>query len=177
MKHAIFKGQVGLYSWLYIDDAKGLKPYPYISEFDLPVVVNCMGGYHHFDKKYAPNFLEIREVADDQEPLTREERYPKNSKDFEYGWIDPGGNTYNTGVEGHYSCAECLCEELEIQTYNYESKLEELGYIKITEAFNTKIVLAPQNKLTKKQADILFDLGLYDLDDVKRLIYYNEKKW
>lgn len=177
MKYAIFKGQVGLYSWQYIDDPNDLKNYPYISEFDLPVVVNRMGGYHHFDKKYEPNFLEIREVADNRPPLTREERYPKNSNDFEYGWIDPEGNTYNTGYEGHIGCAECLCEELGYKTYRYESYLEELGYIKVTKIFERKEVLAPNFHITKKQADVLYDLGLYDNDDVKRLILISERKW
>ena len=31
--------------------------------------------------------------------------------------------------------------------------------------------------ITKKQADTLFDLGLWDLDDVKCLIKYSEMSW
>ena len=172
MKYAIFKGDVGLYSWLYIDNPKELKDYPYISEFDLPVLVNNAGGYHHFDEKYEKNFLEIRET-----PPTFEERYPKNSKEFFYGWIDPEGNTYNTGVEGHYSCSKYICDALGLNTYRPETELEKMGYVKITKAFGKTIVLSSDFTLTKKQADILFDLGLCELNDVKFLIEYNEKKW
>lgn len=177
MKYAIFKGAVGLYSWRYIDDPHELKNYPYIDESSLPVIVNRMGGYHSFDLRYEKDFLEIRVVEDDKEPLTREERYPKNSPDFEYGWIDLDGNTYNTGYEGHYRCAVCLCDELGLDVPFPERKIEEMGYVKITRLFGEKKVFVENLLITKKQADTLFDLGLYELDDVKILIHFSESKW
>lgn len=176
MKYAIFRGKVGLYSWRYIDSVKDLKDYPYIKKESLPVLVNKMGGYHSFSKN-EPGFLEIRKVADDKEPLTREERFPKNSSEFEYGWIDPEGNTYNTGYEGHHSCAYCLLKELGIETFMPERKLEEMGFVKITRLLGKTVVLANDLFVTKNQADTLFDLGLYDLDDVKLLIHCSEAKW
>lgn len=72
------------------------------------------------------------ELPKDEEPLTREQMYPKNSELFKYGWIDRAGNTYTCSFEGHSSAAEAICKELGIKCYNAERELEKLGYVKMS---------------------------------------------
>lgn len=171
-KYAIYQGEIGKYAMLYIDnihdfERHGLLGNPYNIEF--PIVVNRNGGRHTFDEKYEEGFLEIKEVLEDEEPLTREEMYPKNSKSFIYGWIDREGNTYACSFEGHYQAAEYLCKEKGIKSYNEERTLEELGWIKISR----KAPYTPENegsryiyfnswdcKATQSQINTLYDLQL-----------------
>lgn len=187
VKYAIYKGSVGLYAMEYFDtwDAetfrnRGVLGYHHIKPEDLPIVVNRNGGRHSFYPT-EDNFVEFREVDEDAEPLTREERYPKNSKEFKYGWIDPEGNTYNTGHEGHLRAADTLCEELYPDTYVYdaERKLEESGWVKVTkEPFGSGLMLfSERHRITKKQADTLIDLGYSSCDDFKEMIEVSEPEW
>lgn len=173
-KYAIYQGDVGKYAMLYIDNIHDFKRHgllgnPYDVEF--PIVVNRSGGRHTFDEKYEEGFIEIKEVLEDEEPLTREEMFPKNSESFVYGWIDREGNTYACSFEGHLRAAEYLCQEKGIKGYNEERALEEAGWIKISR----KAPYTPDNvgsryiyfnswecRATQKQIDTLYDLGLED---------------
>lgn len=184
MKHAIYKANYGgYYSWEYIDDLKDCKNILggyYLTQEDLPIIVNSRGGHCSFSMK-DEGFVKIIECPDGQDPLTREQRFPKNSDNFEYGWIDLDGNTYNCGHEGHNQSARYLCEEFGYDTYRYERELEDRGWVKITASWHRgvleKHVYSVPFFITKKQADTLFDLGLWDIDDVRVLIECSELKW
>lgn len=173
-KYAIYQGDVGKYAMLYIDNVHDFKRHglfgsPYDVEF--PIVVNSRGGRHTFRKEYEEGFLKIKEVGENEEPLTREEMFPKNSDSFLYGWIDREGNTYACSFEGHFRAAEALCQEKGIKCYNDERALEEAGWIKISR----KAPYTPDNvgsrciyfnlwecRATQAQIDKLYDLGLED---------------
>jgi hypothetical protein len=166
-----------------VDTLKGCQDYlfaPYITEDRLPIIVNNVGGYTSFNPN-DPNFVEIVECAKNEKPLTREQRYPKNSEAFEFGWIDLEGNTYACSHEGHWSSAECICKELGYDTYNGEYTLEKLHWIKVTRDFrgsNRKAYPGDGIYVTKKQADTLIELGL-DKEDpmVEGFIHFSEYRW
>lgn len=172
-KYAIFKTEFGLSASLYADSPNEIKRFPYIKDEYLPVIINDVGGYTSFDPKYYENFLYIKEVKENEEPLTREERYPKNNDNFYFGFINSEGDTFTCGFEDHTDCASAICREQGIETYNAESTLEELGWIKISRkvpytADNLKVRAAyiPPGyfkRLTNKQCEILIDQKL-DID-------------
>lgn len=187
-KYAIYQGPIGKYSMLYIDNIFDFKRHGILGNpynIDFPIVVNRNGGRHTFDKKYEKGFLYIKEVLEDEEPLTREEMFPKNSKDFVYGWIDREGNTYACSFENHYRAAEYLCLEKGINSYNEERTLEEAGWIKISR----KAPYTPENegsqniyidhniKITQAQINTLYDLGLDNDRTFKYLLKYFEEEF
>lgn len=190
VKYAIYQGKVGLYAKEYFDKIdpelfidRGVLGWNRIKEEDLPIVVNSVGGRCSF-YPVEGNFKEIIEVEEDQEPLTREQCFPKNSPEFEFGWISPEGDTYNTGFEGHYRAAIMICAELGYKSYLEESQLEEKGWIKITKdplfshrGSDMRGIYSTGLKMTKKQADTLVDLGFSSNDDFKALLEFNEDRW
>lgn len=185
IKYAIYRGDVGLYAKEYIDTLEGCQDLlgaRYIKPQDLPIVVNSAGGRCSF-YPVEDNFLKIVEVEEDEEPLTREECFPKNSPEFGFGWISPEGDTFNTGFEGHYRSAVMLCEEYGYNSYFAERTLEEKGWVKIMrEAPYTpdnwrKIIYAEGLRITKKQADALVDLGYSSDEEFKFLVEINEERW
>ena len=135
-KYAIYRSEFGLYAKYYFDNIYAVRDVGlhYIKEDSLPVTVNRAGGYTSFIMEYdlKDGFVEIIELLEDEEPLTREQMYPKNSDKFKYGWIDRAGNTYTCSFEGHYQAAEAICKELGINSYNPESELEKQGYVRIS---------------------------------------------
>jgi hypothetical protein len=183
VKYAIYKNKIGLRAVEYADTKEAIKDLPYIKESYLPVIINNMGGYTSFNMDYEKEygFIEIIEVEEDKEPLTREQRYPKNSPEFEYGWISPDGDTYNTGHEGHSRAADTICEELGFNSYHGERELEEKGWIKVTASHNNgvleKAVYVKDLYITKKQADILFIMNLWDDRYVRSMIRRSENSW
>lgn len=189
IKYAVYKGSIGLYAKEYFDkidpelfNDRGVLGWRRIKEEDLPIVVNASGGRCSF-YPVEDNFIEIIEVEEDQEPLTREQCFPKNSPEFEYGWISPDGDTYNTGFEGHYRAAVMICAELGYKPYMEERKLEEKGWIKISReapyvpGVFKKHIFAENLLITKKQADTLVDLGYSSDEDFKFLVEINEERW
>lgn len=190
VKYAIYQGKVGLYAKEYFDKIdpelfinRGVLCWERIKEEDLPIVVNNAGGRCSF-YPIKDNFKEIIEVEEDQEPLTREQCFPKNSPEFEFGWISPEGDTYNTGFEGHYRAAIMICTELGYRGYMEESQLEEKGWIKISrdtpytfETLHKQRIYTSGLKMTKKQADTLIDLGFSSDKDFKMLVKFNEDMW
>ena len=183
MKFAIYKNKIGLRAAEYADTPEAIKYFPYIKEESLPVIINSVGGYTSFNMEYEKEngFLEFVETKDDEEPLTREQRYPKNSDNFEYGWISPEGDTYNTGVEGHFNAAEAICEEIGFGIHSAETTLEDKGWVKVTAGWQNgvfkKSVYANDLRITKKQADTLFDLGLWETDYVPSMLRFNKNNW
>lgn len=188
VKYAIYKTKVGLRAMEYYDkidpelfQRMGVLGWQNITEDRLPIVVNSAGGRCSF-YPVEENFVKIIEVNEDQKPLTREEMFPRNSPEFEYGWISPDGDTYNTGFEGHLRAAEEIVSEMGHTTYNEERYLEEMGWVKITKAppydgSERKAVFAKDCRLTKKQADRLVDLGYSENTDVKFMIENSEGGW
>lgn len=183
MKYAIYKNKIGLRAVEYADTKEAIKDLPYIKASYLPVIINNAGGYTSFDMKYEKEhgFQEIIEVDKDTEPLTREQRYPKNSLEFEYGWISPEGDTYNTGYEGHLHAADAIREEMGFNSYHGERELEDNGWIKVTGSWNKgileKAIYVKDFYITKKQADTLFDLGLYETSYVPSMVHRSENTW
>lgn len=183
IKYAIYRNQIGLRAVEYADTNKGIKNYPYIKKNALPVIINRMGGYTSFDLEYEKEkgFIKIIEIDEDKEPLSREQMYPKNSVEFNYGWISLEGDTYNTGHEGHLRAAEVICDELGFNSYNGERTLEEKGWIKVTGSWKNgnleKAIYVKDLFITKKQADTLFDLGLWEYGYVPSMISNSESSW
>ncbi|MCD8011616.1 MAG: hypothetical protein LUG99_00290 [Lachnospiraceae bacterium] len=178
-KWAIYKSKVGLYAKEYIDTLEGCKNILggcYVKEEDLPIVVNNAGGRCCF-YPVEDNFVEIIEKEDGEEPLTREQRYPKNSKDFEYGWISPDGDTFNTDYEGHYRAAEMICKEYGYSSFSPERSLEEKGWVKITRYHGERQIFAEDLFITKAQADTMIDLGYSLNPQFIELVTYSEERW
>ena len=185
MKYAIYLTHDGRYrATQYVDNLDGCKNIlggQYVKEEDLPILVNRMGGHCSFTPN-EEDFVKIVECNEDEEPLTREEMYPKNWSNFKYGWIDTEGNTYTCGYEGHHLSAHYICEELGYKTYNGERELEKRGWVKVTARWECgvkRMQVIPQDLfVTKKQYETLFDLGLHDCDNlIQAAIYYSEKEW
>ena len=183
MKFAIYKNKVGLRAVEYADTPEAICRFPYIKEEYLPVIINSVGGYTPFDMEIEKEngFQEFIETLEDGEPLTREQRYPKNSDEFEYGWISPEGDTYNTGFEGHFDAAEAICEEMGLQAYMAENTLEDNGWVKVTAGWESgifkKSVFVKDLSITKKQADALFDLGLWETAYVPSMLMFSRDNW
>lgn len=183
VKYAIYQGKIGKWFSEYADTQAGIKDFPYIKKEYLPVIINRVGGYTHFDLEIEKKkgFLKIVSVENGKDPLKLEEMFPKNSPDFEYGWISPDGDTYNTGYEGHSWSAIFLCKAYNYSDYRAERELEEKGWVKITGIHTNgelrKFIFVENSTITKKQADTLFDLGLYDDDYVQGYIARSECNW
>lgn len=152
-----------------------------IRQEDLPILVNRMGGHCSFDPN-EKSFIEIIECDKNEEPLTREDMYPKNWSNFKYGWIDTEGNTYTCGYEAHSLSAHYICKELGFNTYNPERYLEDKGWVKVTASWDKgtlKTRVYPHDLyVTKKQYETLFDLGL-DKNDyiIEAAIHYSAETW
>lgn len=182
IKYAVYKGSVGLYAKEYFDKIdpelftdRGVLGWQRLKEEDLPIVVNSSGGRCSF-YPVEDNFVEIIEVEEDEEPLTREQCFPKNSPEE--------GDTYNTGFEGHYRAAVMICVELGYRGYLEESQLEEKGWIKISrdvpytyETLHKQHIYTHDLRMTKKQADTLIDLGFSSDEDFKFLVKVNGERW
>lgn len=183
MKYALYQTETGLRAVEYADTKEAIKQLPYIKESYLPVIINAMRGYTSFTPEYEKSrgFLKIIEVNKGTAPLTREQMYPKNAKLFVYGWIAPNGDTYATEYKEHYNSAVALCKELHLKTYNAERTLEELGWVKITGSMMDgtlkKAIYVNNFYITKKQADALFDLGLWEVGNVPAMLYKSEPMW
>lgn len=182
VKYAIYQGKVGLYAMDYVDNMERLQDFLCRygrTEKDLPIVVNNAGGCTSF-YPIPNNFIKIVVIDEDEDPLTREQMYPKNSPEFEYGWISPEGDTYNTGYEGHLDAAYYICKELGYKTYNEERELEEKGWIKISGHwskgnFVKDVFFCSNDKyITNQQIAKLYDLNLHTNMYVKSYIQMRE---
>ena len=185
MKYAIYRSEVGLYAKEYIDrlaDCKDLLGGYNVKQEDLPIVVNRAGGRCSF-YPVESNFIKVIEVDENEEPLTREQCFPKNSPEFDFGWISPEGDTFNTGFQGHWAAAKMICAEYGYKSYNPERELEERGWVKImrevpyTPGNWRKQIYAEGLKITKKQADTLMDLGYGKDNEFQFLVEINAENW
>lgn len=123
-KYCIYKKPWGdIECWKYIDDLEEALSYWYVRacfdkygiEGTMPVCMNKIGGYHQF---YEPECVAI--IESDTWPSLSSHydlfRGIVNNDKFNYGWIDPLGNTYMCRYMGHAS----LASELVIINYKVE---------------------------------------------------------
>lgn len=123
-KYCIYKKPWGdIECWEYIDDLDEAMQYWYVRyaidkygvEDTMPICMNKCGGYHSF---YAPECIAIIE-SDTWPSLSSHYDLFKsivNNTNFNYGWIDPLGNTYMCQYMGHASLAT------ELVTINYPNE-------------------------------------------------------
>ena len=184
-KYAIYKGENGYYFYRYCDTMASLEGSSFediITEDRLPVVLDGKGGYYHFDPKDDFAFVEIIE-SDEEYPLPLEKMFFKNDKNFKLGWISPDGDTYSCDYTNHTKCAQALADKFFPDAKLPEVALGRAGWLKIIDSWDgiqrthSQFVYSLSGKITKRQADKLFDLGLYKNEQVQRLIKECEDYW
>lgn len=183
-KYAIYKAETGYYYYEYLDSPEQLSDTVFadiISEDQLPVVLDGSGGFFHFDEKDY-NFVRIME-SDRQCPLPLDMLYFKNDPEFKLGWMSPDGDTYSCSYTGHTKAASAIAAEFFPGAELPERTLGKAGWLKIIDSWNgterthSQFVYSLTGKITKRQADKLFDLGLYNNEEVKNLINDCENNW
>ena len=184
-KYAIYKGETGYYYYEYCDTMKSLEGSSFeniITQERLPVVLDGKGGYFPFDGDTDPNFTEIIE-SDEEYPLPVEKMFFKNDENFKLGWLSPDGDTYSCDYTGHTKAAKALASKFFPKTEYYERALGRAGWIKIIDSWDGtqrkhgQYVYSMSGKITNRQADKLFDLGLYNNPEVKSIIEGCENYW
>ncbi len=183
-KYAVYKSKTGYYYYDFIDTVEALNGTEFEDMVDadsLPIILDGRGGYYHFRKNdYA--FDRIIET-DAIPPLSIEEMFFKNHPDFKLGWMSPEGDTYSCSYTNHTKCASILADKFFPKSRFPERTLERAGWLKIidswdgTERTHGQFVHSDFGLITKKQADKLYDLGLYDNKEVKELIEKCEGNW
>ncbi|MBR1739416.1 MAG: hypothetical protein IJ737_03900 [Ruminococcus sp.] len=183
-KFAIYKAETGYYYYEYIeslDQLEGTLFRKIIPEHKLPVVLDGKGGYFQFDDKDL-GFVEIME-SDKEVPLPVEKLYFKNDDNFKLGWMNPEGDTYSCDYTSHTKAAGLLAKKFCPDSKFPERALGKAGWLKIIDSWDGtqrqhgQFVYSLSGKITKKQADKLFDLGLYDNEEVQRLLADCQDYW
>lgn len=183
-KFAIYRAETGYYYQELIENLEQLEGNELaalIGEDMLPVVLDGSGGYHRFN---ADDFNFDRIVESDKEcPLRVEQMYFKNHESFRLGWMSPDGDTYSCSYTNHMKAAGHLAEKFCPGTKFPERALGKAGWLKIIDSWNgterkhSQFVYSISGNITKRQADRLFDLGLYENEEVQNLIRHCEHKW
>ena len=183
-KFAIYKAETGYYYNELIERKEqlaGTNLELLIDEALLPVVLDGNGGYHRFTKD---DYGFVRIVETEKEcPLRLEEMYFKNHESFKLGWISPDGDTYSCSYTNHMKAAAHLAERFCPGAKLPERALGRAGWLKVIDSWNgtsrthSQFVYSISGKITKRQADKLFDLGLYNNEEVRRLIKDCEHDW
>lgn len=183
-KYAVYTSETGDYYRIYADTPEALDGSGFeeiITEDMLPVVLDGKGGYFRFSPRDY-NFVEIMET-DAFPPLSLERMYKKNSPDFKLGWISPDGDTYSCGYTSHYKCAEMIVKKYYKSMAHPEMQLHRDGWLQVVDSWKSAIksggqyVHSEYSKLTQKQVDKLYELGLYDRPEVQELIKKCEQEW
>ena len=115
-KYCIYRKPWGdIEAWEYIDDLEEAYEYWYIrdviekygAEKVLPIAMNKVGGYHSV---FTDEVVAIIESDTWPALSTHYELFKDlvNNEKFDYGWIDPLGNTYSCRYMGHASLADEL---------------------------------------------------------------------
>ncbi|MGN0595121.1 MAG: hypothetical protein ACI4I6_08175 [Hominimerdicola sp.] len=183
-KYAVYSSETGYSCYEYIDSIEKLKGTDLediVDEENLPVILNGKGGYYRFrDDDYT--FYKIIE-SDKENPLSLEQMFFKNDDRFKLGWLSPDGDTYSCDYTGHTKCAAMIVASFFPGAKQPERTLGKAGWLKIIDSWNgterkhRQFVYSFTGKITKCQADKLFDLGLYDNDEVQKLIKECEDYW
>lgn len=185
-KFAIYISETGYIYYEYYDTMEALAGSEsiyknIITEEQLPIVLDGKGGFYRFDSS-DHTFVEIIE-SDKEVPLPVEKLFFKNDDGFKLGWISPDGDTYSCGFTGHARCAVLLAAKYFPGTKYPENALGKHGWIKVIDSWDGverqhgQFVYSMSGRLTNRQADKLFDLGLYDNPEVKQLIDDSEDHW
>ena len=179
-KYAIYKSKTGYYYYEYHDTLESLKGTPFealVTEDKLPVVIMRNGGYYTFTED---DYMFDRLVECDGVPLKLEEMFFKNQDTFKLGWMSPDGDTYSCSYTNHNKCAIMLARKFFPKAKYPETALERAGWLKIIDSWDGRerqhgqYVHSGNGKITRRQADKLFDLGLYDNHEVRQLIRDND---
>ncbi|MBR3421594.1 MAG: hypothetical protein IKG98_05980 [Ruminococcus sp.] len=183
-KYAVYKSDTGQYCYRYADSlalVEGTGFEGLIREEQLPVVFDNGGGYFKFDPNDS-HFVEVIE-SDKAYPLPLDRMFKHNDPTFKLGWISPDGDTYSCGYTSHNKCAEAIARTL-YRTEKYpELTLHNKGWLEVIDSWDGKertheqYVHSERGSITRKQADRLFDLGLYEKPEVQALISSSESKW
>lgn len=182
-KYAIFRSETGYYYYKYYDTVESLAGTLFegiITADSLPVVIDEAGGFFTL-KDAGYQFVRIDECEGC--PLTLEEMYFKNSDDFKLGWMSPEGDTYSCSYTGHLKCAGMLAAKYFPDASLPERTLGKAGWLKIIDSWDgtqrehKQFVYSLTGKMTKRQADKLFDLGLYSNPEVAEILAASEDIW
>lgn len=183
-KYAVFQTKNGQYYYRYADTLEALEGSGFekiITEEQLPVVLDNKGGYFKFNPSDA-NFVEVIETASEN-PLPLERMFYRNSPDFKLGWISPDGDSYSCSFTNHSKCAEMLAQKYYPNERFPETALLRKGWIKVIDSWNGRdrqhgqFVYSETGYITQKAADKLYDLGLYDKPEVRKLRESSENSW
>lgn len=183
-KFAIYKSETGFYYYKYVDSVEQLIGTIFeniVTEENLPIVLDSGGGYYKFNEKDY-GFVKIVETEKSC-PLKLEEMFFKNDDNFKLGWMSPSGDTYSCSYTGHNKAAFAICAKFFPNAKLPERTLGNAGWIKIidswdgTERRHGQFVYSMTEKITKAQADKLFDLGLYYNEEVKILLEHCADNW
>lgn len=183
MKYAIYRSPTGYYYYEYHDTLESLVGTMFegiISEEKLPVVLDGEGGYYQFKED---DYMFERLVESEGCPLKLEEMYFKNQDDFKLGWMSPDGDTYSCDYTSHTKAATALAEKFFPNAKLPERALGKAGWLKIIDSWDGtqrehgQFVYSLTGRITKRQADRLFDLGLYNNEEVRRMISDCENDW
>lgn len=183
-KFAIYEAETGYYYQEYVESMaqlEGTDLEKIITEDMLPVILNGNGGFHRFSDD---DFGFVKLVETDKEcPLKIEEMYFKNHESFKLGWISPDGDTYSCSYTNHLKAAAHLAEKFCPGAKLPERALGKAGWLKVIDSWDgverthSQFVYSISGKITKRQADTLFDLGLYNNQEVQELIRDCEQNW
>ncbi|MBP3746108.1 MAG: hypothetical protein J6I47_01415 [Ruminococcus sp.] len=183
-KYAVFRSPTGLYCYEYIDTMEKLAKTDFadfVTEEQLPIVLDGNGGYFNFDNG---DYCFLKVIESDKEcPLKLEEMYYKNDPDFKLGWMSPDGDTYSCSYTNHNKCAIMLAKKFFPKSKYPETALGRGGWLKIIDSWDGRerqhgqYVHSDSGRITNKQINRLFDLGLYDNEEVQRLIKDNNGDW
>ena len=176
-KYAIYKAETGYNYYIYCDTEQALEENGYAGRVDpeqLPVVLDRDNSFFRF----TPNdygFVEVIESAKEV-PLPLEMLYFKNDPNFKLGWMSPDGDTYSCDFTGHTKAAEMIARKFYPDAKYPERTLGRAGWLKIIDSWDGvrrqhgQFVYSFSGKMTRRQFDILFDMGLIDNKEVKQLI-------
>lgn len=176
-KFAVYKSGTGYYYYRYFDDMAqlaGTRLEQIVTEEKLPVVADDRGGYFCFNPNDY-NFSEIIETDKDC-PLTLEQMFFKNQDNFKLGWISPDGDTYSCDYTSHAKAAIMIAKKFFPDTKYPERTLGRHGWLKVIDSWNGterehgQFVYSMKGRLTNRQINKLFDLGLYDNPEVKEML-------
>ena len=182
--YAIYQKGLGKIAREYIDTREGLIAgrYMYIRESELPVVISRFGDACTFlpEAEEKKGFIGFKTCRDNEEPLSREEMYPKNAEEFSMGWISPGGDTYACGFAAHIYCAEAICRDLGYDSRNGQRTLEKLGWAEVTKNLHEGgcpmvHVGGGEGLLTEAQIACLEKLGIDGYPEIRRQILRSRK--
>ena len=183
-KYAIYKSETGYYYHEYYDTLESLNGTMFdgiITDDKLPVVLDGSGGYRHFSEADEYKFVKIAES--DGCPLTLEQMYFKNQDSFKLGWMSPDGDTYSCDYTSHTKAAVMIAEKFFGKAKFPERTLGRAGWLKIIDSWDGtqrehgQFVYSLTGKITKRQADRLFDLGLYENKEVRQMVRDCEHNW